>query len=104
MLDCRLTRLYDLINAGELEVYMDGGSRKITVRSIHARVQRLLEKSVGIKKACWVAAGAKPPPRYWRTYGAGSAAWTSCPRNRETLPLAAAGLFMSSQLKQQAQF
>ena len=41
MLGCGITRLYELINAGELESYRDGGSRMITTRSIVDRVERL---------------------------------------------------------------
>jgi hypothetical protein len=40
MLDIGNTRLYELINAGELESYLDGRSRKIIVESIHCYVQR----------------------------------------------------------------
>jgi len=36
------TRLYELIAAGELETYLDGRSRRITMASIRARVARLL--------------------------------------------------------------
>jgi excisionase family DNA binding protein len=44
---CRLlsvgnTRLYELLSAGELESYLDGRSRKITVESIHRYVLRHL--------------------------------------------------------------
>lgn len=44
---CRLlsignTRLYELIAAGELESYLDGRARRITMESIRARVARLL--------------------------------------------------------------
>ena len=41
MLGCGITRLYELINAGELESYRDGGARMITTRSIVDRVERL---------------------------------------------------------------
>lgn len=44
MLDCGRNRLYDLINAGELESFLDGKSRKITVQSIEARVKRLVNE------------------------------------------------------------
>jgi hypothetical protein len=44
MLDCGRNRLYDLINDGELESFLDGRLRKITVRSIEARVNRLLKQ------------------------------------------------------------
>jgi hypothetical protein len=40
LLDCGRAYLYELINAGELESYLDGAARKITVRSIHARIER----------------------------------------------------------------
>jgi hypothetical protein len=45
MLDCGTTRLYELIAAGELESYRDGKSRKITVASIKARIERKLVES-----------------------------------------------------------
>ena len=35
------TRLYELIGNGELVAYKDGGSRRITMASIRARVERL---------------------------------------------------------------
>ncbi len=40
MLGCGNTRGYELLAAGELESYKDGGSRKITVASIKAFVAR----------------------------------------------------------------
>jgi hypothetical protein len=43
ILDCGPTKLYDLLKAGELESYLDGRARKITLRSIHARIHRLLQ-------------------------------------------------------------
>ncbi len=42
MLDCGNTRLYELLNANELESFLDGRSRKITVSSIKAYIARLL--------------------------------------------------------------
>jgi len=41
LLSVGITRLYELIAAGELETFKDGSSRKITTRSIIARVERL---------------------------------------------------------------
>jgi excisionase family DNA binding protein len=41
LLSIGITRLYELIGNGELESYRDGGSRRITTRSIVARVERL---------------------------------------------------------------
>jgi excisionase family DNA binding protein len=42
MLGCGNTRGYQLLDAGELESYRDGRSRKITVASIKAFVARQL--------------------------------------------------------------
>ena len=47
---CRLlsvgeTRLYEMIANGEIESFRDGGARKITTRSIHAYIERQLERS-----------------------------------------------------------
>jgi excisionase family DNA binding protein len=42
MLDVGETTIYALIGSGQLESYKDGKSRKILVRSIHARIERLL--------------------------------------------------------------
>jgi excisionase family DNA binding protein len=45
MLNCGRTRLYELIEANELESYLDGRSRKITVASIREYVARRLAAS-----------------------------------------------------------
>ena len=42
MLGCGNTRGYELLTAGELDSFLDGRSRKITVSSIHAYVARRL--------------------------------------------------------------
>src|SRR5271169_6625081 len=42
MLACGNTRGYALLNAGELESFLDGRSRKITVESIHRFIARKL--------------------------------------------------------------
>ncbi len=42
LLACGRTRLYQLINSGELDSFADGGSRKITASSIHAFIARQL--------------------------------------------------------------
>jgi hypothetical protein len=55
--DIGLTRLYELIAAGELESYLDGKSRKVTLRSIKARRDRLLSEAKTTPRA------ANPPPR-----------------------------------------
>ena len=44
LLDCSRVYLYELINAGELETYRDGSARKITMRSIRARIERKLKE------------------------------------------------------------
>jgi excisionase family DNA binding protein len=36
------TRLYELLRSGELESYLEGRSRRITMQSIHRRITRLL--------------------------------------------------------------
>jgi hypothetical protein len=38
MLDCGITRLYELINSNELESFADGRRRYVTVKSIHRYV------------------------------------------------------------------
>jgi excisionase family DNA binding protein len=45
MLAIGVTRLYELVAAGELESFKDGASRKITTRSIRGYVERPLERS-----------------------------------------------------------
>ena len=47
MLDVGVTRLYELIEAGELTSYKDGRSRKITTDSIRAYVSRKVGASAG---------------------------------------------------------
>jgi hypothetical protein len=42
MLDIGQTRLYELLATKELESFKDGKSRKITVKSIHGYIDRLL--------------------------------------------------------------
>jgi excisionase family DNA binding protein len=41
LLGCGPTKLYELLDAGELDHYLDGRHRKITMNSIKRRVQRL---------------------------------------------------------------
>jgi len=45
MLNIGTTRLYQLIGAGELDSYLDGRVRRITVESIRRRIARLLVAS-----------------------------------------------------------
>lgn len=42
LLDCQREKLYQLLNAGELESYLEGSSRKIVVSSIHKLIERRL--------------------------------------------------------------
>jgi hypothetical protein len=42
MLACSNTRGYELLDAGELDSYLDGRSRKITIDSIHRYISRRL--------------------------------------------------------------
>jgi excisionase family DNA binding protein len=43
LLSCGITRLYELLAAGELDSFMDGRSRKITTKSIHSYVAKRLQ-------------------------------------------------------------
>jgi hypothetical protein len=43
LLDVSHSKLYELINAGELESFKDGASRKITMESIKRRIARQLQ-------------------------------------------------------------
>jgi hypothetical protein len=42
LLDTGNTRLYELLSAGELDSFLEGRSRKITVESIHRFIDRRL--------------------------------------------------------------
>jgi len=44
MLGCGNTHGYELLASGELESFLDGRSRKITVESIHRYIQRRLSE------------------------------------------------------------
>jgi hypothetical protein len=46
-----LTRVYHLMNTGELESYRDGRSRKITVASIKARIARKVAEAARLQAA-----------------------------------------------------
>jgi hypothetical protein len=45
LLDMGNTRLYELLAAGELDSFLDGRSRKITIESIHRYISRRLVAS-----------------------------------------------------------
>jgi excisionase family DNA binding protein len=40
------TRLYELLRSGELESYLEGRARRITMQSIHRRITRLLTSAI----------------------------------------------------------
>ena len=61
MLDCGNTRGYALLNAGELEGFLDGRSRKITVESIHRYIARRL--AAGASEAAPLRRRGRPPKR-----------------------------------------
>ena len=45
MLDCGMTRLYELIGSDQLQTYKDGASRKIVVASIRRYVEQRVAPS-----------------------------------------------------------
>jgi hypothetical protein len=47
LLDIGTTRLYELVNANELDSYLDGRNRKITVESIHRLIAHRLALTRG---------------------------------------------------------
>jgi hypothetical protein len=47
LLDCGRDHLYDLIHAGELESFLQGSRRKITMRSIQALIAKRLAANGG---------------------------------------------------------
>src|SRR5262245_52702060 len=51
LLNVGITYLYDLINNSELESYLEGRARKITMRSIRSRCERLLALARGTNAA-----------------------------------------------------
>jgi len=57
--DVRTTKGYELVDSGEWESYLDGKSRKVTLRSIKARRDRLLAEARTAPRA----ANAPPRPR-----------------------------------------
>jgi excisionase family DNA binding protein len=42
LMGCGITRLYEMIGAGEIESYLDGRARRITMASIRARIAQLV--------------------------------------------------------------
>jgi excisionase family DNA binding protein len=72
-LDCGIETLYKWINDGTLESYMDGPrSRKITMRSINALIERRLAESAGKK-------GWAPDNRFMKANAEAEAAAKAAP-------------------------
>jgi len=44
LIDCSMTRLYELLNSGEITSYRDGKSRKIIVASLNDLIERRLRE------------------------------------------------------------
>ena len=62
MLSCGLSRLYGLMAKGQIESYLDGRSRHITVASITAYIDRRLiatKAEMPARKAAWAARRAR---------------------------------------------
>jgi hypothetical protein len=53
MLDCSMTRFYELLNSGQIESYREGKSRKAVVASIKAHIARQLEQEAKKEPARW---------------------------------------------------
>jgi hypothetical protein len=53
MLDCSMTRFYELLNSGQIQSYREGKSRKAIVASIKAHIARQLELEVKKEPARW---------------------------------------------------
>ena len=53
MLDCSMTRFYELLNTGQIQSYREGKSRKAIVASIKAHVARQLEQEAKKEPASW---------------------------------------------------
>ncbi len=63
LLSCGNTHGYELLNAGELETFLDGRSRKITVASIRAYIARKLEATRAMSTAPLPRRRGRPPKR-----------------------------------------
>lgn len=53
MLDCSLTRFYELVNSRQIKSYREGKSRKAIVASIKAHIARQLELEAKKEPARW---------------------------------------------------
>jgi hypothetical protein len=50
LLSCGNTKGYELLQSGELESFLDGGSRKITMASILRYIERRLQQQSSLQK------------------------------------------------------
>jgi excisionase family DNA binding protein len=53
LIDCSNTRLYELLNSGEISSYRDGKSRKIIVASLKDLIERRLREEVSKEQRGW---------------------------------------------------
>jgi hypothetical protein len=53
MLDCSITRFYELSNSGQIQTYREGKSRKAIVASIKAHIARQLELEGNRERSHW---------------------------------------------------
>ncbi len=53
MLDCSMTRFYELLNSGQIQSYREGKSRKAIVASIKAHIARQLESEAKKEPGRW---------------------------------------------------
>jgi hypothetical protein len=60
ILDCSNTYLYELLNRKELDSYLEGHSRKITMESIHRLIARRLTITIDTSKASRRKRGRPP--------------------------------------------
>jgi hypothetical protein len=58
-LDVGLTRVYELINSGQLQSYHDGKSRKIVVASLEAYIARQIEAEATKERRGWTDRATK---------------------------------------------
>lgn len=50
LLSCGNTKGYELLQSGELDSFLDGGSRKITMTSIRRYIERRLQQQSSLQK------------------------------------------------------
>jgi hypothetical protein len=62
LIGCGETRLHEFMRDGEVESYKDGGARRITLRSIVARRERLLAEELAVRQLAAEPPQREPPP------------------------------------------